>query len=80
MAASRGQILPRKYGFLVRVFVGRNSITSKRIYENEQVRSTKKKDAERVLTSVLRKLDTGELLLEPQFVDRHFSLWADNFV
>jgi hypothetical protein len=65
MASSRGQILPRKYGFLVRVFVGRNPVTGKRIYENEQVRSSKKKDAEKVLTAILRKLDSGELLLEP---------------
>lgn len=77
MASSRGQILPRNYGFLVRVFVGRDPATGKRVYENEQVRSSKKKDAEKVLTAILRKLDSGELLLEPstQTVEAYCEDW-----
>jgi len=77
MASSRGQILPRSYGFLVRVFVGRDPATGKRKYENEQVRSSKKKDAEKVLTAIIRKLDSGELLLEPstQTVEAYCEDW-----
>jgi integrase len=79
MASSRGQILERNYGFLVRVFVGRDPATGKQVYENEQVRSSKKKDAEKVLTTVLRKLDSGELLLEPstQTVEAYCEDWLE---
>ncbi len=75
MAANRGQILPRKYGFLVRVFVGRDAIGT-RIYDNQKVTGTKK-DAQKVLTAVLRKLDMGELLLEPstQTVEAYCEDW-----
>jgi integrase len=75
MASNRGQILPRKYGFLVRVFVGRDA-TGTRIYDNQKVTGTKK-DAQKVLTAVLRKLDMGELLLEPstQTVEAYCEDW-----
>ena len=59
----RGQIIPRKSGFTVRVFTGRDT-NGKRNYKNQRVTGTKK-DAQEVLTSMLRKLDTGDLLLEP---------------
>lgn len=63
MASSRGQIIPKGYGFLVRVYIGRDA-NGKRNYQNQKVTSTKK-DAGKVLTAMLRKLDTGELLHEP---------------
>ena len=63
MASSRGQIISKGYGFLVRVYMGRDA-TGKRSYQNQRVTGTKK-DAEKVLTAMLRKLDTGELLHEP---------------
>jgi integrase len=79
MASNRGQILPRNYGFLVRVFLGRDATTGKRLYNNEQVRSTKKKDAEKVLTAMLRKIDTGELLHEPtrMSVKEYLEHWLE---
>ncbi|MEX2535805.1 MAG: tyrosine-type recombinase/integrase [Trueperaceae bacterium] len=48
----------------MRVFAGRDGATGKRTYLNQRVTGTKK-DAEKVLTVMLRKLDTGELLHEP---------------
>ena len=63
MASSRGQILERDYGFLVRIYIGRDA-TGKRNYQNQKVTGSKK-DAQKVLTAMLRKLDTGELLHEP---------------
>ena len=75
MASNRGQILERTYGFLVRVFVGRDA-TGTRNYYNQKVTGTKK-DAQKVLTAVLRKLDMGELLLEPstQTVEAYCEDW-----
>ena len=78
MAGSRGQILERNYGFLVRVFVGRDA-TGTRIYHNQKVTGTKK-DAQKILTAVLRKLDMGELLLEPstQTVEAYCEDWLSD--
>jgi integrase len=63
MASSRGQIIPKGYGYLVRIYLGRDA-TGKRKYDNQKVTGSKK-DAEKVRTALLRKLDTGELLHEP---------------
>lgn len=63
MASSRGQILKRDYGYLVRIYLGRDE-TGTRKYDNQKVTGSKK-DAEKVLTALLRKLDTGEFLHEP---------------
>lgn len=61
-----GQIIRRsKNSFTVRVFLGRDPRTGKRDYHNETVRTTSKKEAEKVLTALLRKRDMGELLIEP---------------
>lgn len=75
MASSRGQIIEKGYGFLVRVYIGRDA-AGKRIYQNQRVTGTKK-DAQKVLTAMLRKLDTGELLLEPstQTVEAYCEDW-----
>ena len=76
--SNRGQIIERKTGFTVRVFVGRDG-TGKRIYRNQRVSGTKK-DAQKVMTAMLRKLDTGELLLNPsnQTVQDYFEDWLAN--
>ena len=76
--AGRGQILPRKYGFLVRVFAGSDPQTGKRKYINEKVRGNKR-DAEKVRTALLRKLDMGELVLEPTHmsVKEYLEHWLE---
>lgn len=78
MASNRGQIIPKGYGFLVRIYIGRDA-TGKRSYQNQKVTGTKK-DAEKVLTAMLRKLDTGELLFEPSrlSVKEYLEHWLDN--
>jgi len=77
VASSRGQILPKGYGFLVRIYIGRDT-TGKRNYQNQKVTGTKK-DAEKVLTAMLRKLDTGELLHEPSrlSVKEYLEHWLE---
>jgi integrase len=77
MASSRGQIIPKGYGFLVRIYVGRDA-AGKRSYQNQRVTGTKK-DAEKVLTAMLRKLDTGELLHEPSrlSVKEYLEHWLE---
>ena len=77
MASSRGQIIEKGFGFLVRVYVGRDA-TGKRSYLNQRVTGTKK-DAEKVLTAMLRKLDTGELLHEPSrlSVKEYLEHWLE---
>lgn len=77
MASSRGQIIPKNYGFLVRIYIGRDT-TGKRDYQNQRVTGTKK-DAEKVRTALLRKLDTGELLLEPSrlSVKEYLEHWLE---
>jgi integrase len=77
--SSRGQILEREYGFLVRVFVERDPITGKRKYVNQKVRTTRKKEAEQVLTAMLRKLDMGEMLIEPvrQTLQEYLEHWLE---
>jgi integrase len=77
--SSRGQILEREYGFLVRVFVERDPVTGQRKYVNQKVRSTRKKDAEQVLTALLRKQDLGENLLAttPMTVREYLDYWLD---
>lgn len=79
MPSSRGQIIPKGYGFLVRVFVGRDPGTGKRKYDSEPVKSHNKKDAQKVLTAMLRKLDMGELLLEPskQTLQEYGDEWLE---
>jgi integrase len=74
----RGQIIPRKTGFTVRVFTGRKS-NGERIIQNQRVTGTKK-DAQKVLTAMLRKLDTGELLLNPSkhTVEEYCEYWLEN--
>ena len=76
--SNRGQIIERKTGFTVRVFVGRDS-SGKRIYRNQRVSGTKK-DAQKVMTAMLRKLDTGELLLNPsnQTVEEYCEYWLES--
>lgn len=77
MASSRGQILEKGYGFLVRVYIGRDT-SGKRKYLNQRVTGTKK-DAGKVLTAMLRKLDTGELLYEPTrlSVQEYLEHWLE---
>jgi integrase len=77
MASSRGQIIPKNYGYLVRIYTGRDS-TGTRSYQNQKVTGTKK-DAEKVLTAMLRKLDTGELLHEPSrlSVKEYLEHWLE---
>lgn len=77
MASSRGQIIPKGYGYLVRIYIGRDA-TGKRNYQNQKVTGTKK-DAGKVLTAMLRKLDTGELLHEPSrlSVKEYLEHWLE---
>jgi integrase len=72
-----GQIIPRKNGFTVRIFIGRDA-SGKRIYKNQRVTGTKK-DAQKILTAMLRKLDMGELLLNPstQTVKEYCEYWLE---
>ena len=54
-----GQIIKRgERTWLVRVFLGRDPHTGKRRYHNHTVKGTKK-DAQRYLNGVLRKIDMG---------------------
>lgn len=78
MASSRGQIIEKGYGYLVRIYIGRDA-TGKRNYQNQKVTGSKK-DAGKVLTAMLRKLDTGELLLEPsvQTVEAYCEDWLNS--
>ncbi len=77
MASSRGQVIERATGFTVRVFIGRDA-AGKRLYRNQRVTGTKK-DAQKVLTAMLQKLDTGELLFNPstQTVRDYFEEWLE---
>lgn len=77
--SARGQVLEREYGFLVRVFIERDPVTGKRKYVNQKVRTTRKKEAEQVLTAMLRKLDMGELLIEPvrQTLKEYLEHWLE---
>ena len=74
---SRGQIIERKSGYAVRIFIGRDS-QGKRIYKNQRVTGNKK-DAQKVLTALLQKLDMGELLLKPsiQTVEAYCEEWLE---
>jgi integrase len=77
--SSRGQILEREYGFLVRVFIGRDPKTGKRKYVNKKVRTKRKKEAEQALTALLRKQDMGDLLATtPLTVKEHVEDWLEN--
>lgn len=73
-----GQIIKRGDGFTIRVYVGRNPATGKRIYLNRTVRGTKK-DAERALVALLRKRDIGDLVLEPTrlTVEEYLREWLE---
>ena len=75
---ARGQIIERKNSFTVRVFVGRDA-NGKRIYRNQRVTGTKK-DAQKVLTAMLQKLDTGELLFNPSLltVKAYLENWLED--
>lgn len=74
---ARGQVIERKTGYTVRVFVGRDA-KGKRIYRNQRVTGTKK-DAKKVLTAMLQKLDTGELLINPslQTIEEYMKDWLE---
>jgi integrase len=57
-----GQIIPRgKRTFVVRVFLGRDPNTGKRLYLNKTIHGGKK-DAEAYLTGVLRERDLGAII------------------
>ena len=55
-----GQIIKRGESWLVRVFLGRDEKTGKRLYYNETIKGTKK-DAQKVLNEKLSKSDKGKL-------------------
>ena len=73
-----GQIVRRGgRSWLVRIFVGREA--GKRRYLNRTVRGTRK-DAERVLTRLLRDRDTGELLMPSrQPLAEFLNRWLDDY-
>jgi hypothetical protein len=54
-------------------------VTGKRKYLNQKVRTTRTKEAEQVLTAMLRKLDMGEMLIEParQTVKGFLEHWLE---
>lgn len=74
-----GRIEEREKGkrYMVRVFVGRDA-NGKRKYINQTVRGTKK-EAQKVLTALLRKKDMGELVLTPVklTVAEYFEYWFE---
>ena len=78
MATTRGQIIPRKKGYTVRIFLGRDAEGNK-MYENQRVTGTKK-DAQKVLTAMLQKLDMGELISNPstQTTKEYCEEWLEN--
>ncbi len=58
-----GQIIARGKGvWLVRVFLGRDQLTGKRVYDNQTVHGTKK-DAEAVRSKTLTARDKGEIVI-----------------
>lgn len=72
-----GQILKREYGYLVRVYTGRDPLTGKKVYVNKPVRGTRK-DAEGYLKAALRELDQG-LFVRPtkQSLIDYLHFWLD---
>jgi len=74
---ARGQIIPRKNGFTIRVYIGRDA-DGKKKYQNQRVTGTKK-EAQKVLTAMLQKMDMGELLLNPstQTVEAYGEDWLE---
>lgn len=72
---SRGQLLVREYGYLIRVFMGRDT-RGRRQYHNEQFRGSKR-DAARRLTTLLHELD-GEVFVPP--TKMRFSEWVDEWL
>lgn len=77
MASMRGQIIPRKSGFTVRIYQGRDA-DGKKQYLNQRVTGNKK-DAQKVLTTLLQKQDMGELLFNPstQTVKEYCEDWLE---
>lgn len=75
MARKPGQIIDRGDGkFLVRVFLGRDG-NGRRKYVNHQVHGSKK-DAERMLTKVLRERDLGLLVETSRMnLDEYLDHW-----
>jgi integrase len=72
--------MKRDYGFLVRVLLERDPVTKKRTYINQKVKTARKKDAEQVLTALLRKVDLSEHLLPTTSltVREFIDYWLDN--
>src|ERR1017187_2888653 len=73
-----GQIIPRgERTWLVRVFIGRDSATSKRQYQSKTIHGTKK-DAQRYLTESLRDRDMG-IVVEPETagLGRYLDKWLE---
>ena len=75
--AGRGQVIQRKSGFMVRIFLGRDA-GGKKKYLNQRVTGNKK-DAQKVLTALLKELDTGKLLVNPstQTVKEYGEEWLE---
>ena len=74
-----GQIVPRgERTWLVRVFIGRDSDTGKRQYQNKTIHGTKK-DAQRYLTESLRDRDMG-IVVEPETssLGRYLDKWLES--
>lgn len=62
MSRGVGQIIKRgENKYLVRIFLGTNELTGKRIYHNHTVRGVKK-DAEKYKVAKLRELDLGSFI------------------
>ena len=58
-----GQLIPRgKNVWLIRVFLGRDPQTQKKLFDNRTFHGTKK-DAERVMAEIVRERDLGEASL-----------------
>ena len=63
MGSTRGQLIQRKTGYTVRIFLGRD-VAGKKRHLNQRVTGNKK-DAQKALTAMLQQLDTGRLLTTP---------------
>ena len=77
MASTAGQIIKRgERNFIVRIYLGRDA-NGKRNYMNQTVRGTKK-DAQAVLTKLLRNKDMGTLLApSKESLDDYLDRWLE---
>jgi integrase len=72
-----GQIIKREYGYLVRVYNGRDPVTGKKVYTNKPIHGTRK-DAEGWLKAALRDQDLGTFVRPTkQTLMEFLNFWLD---